>query len=120
MTSIVRAKKDTSHPYSGIVEQPPGRIERVALNLWDIELQLQLDLRIDGSLIFFELKMTGSRELVRANQFGSSEADGASPIPGWSQKLPAQAAERLLGHNLTRPFTTKCSLSSHFDLQTQA
>ena len=57
--------------------------------------------------------MTGSQELVRANQFGSSEADGASPIPGWSQKLPAQAAERLLGHNLTRPFTTKCSLSSH-------
>ena len=97
MTWIVRARKDTSHPYSGIVEQPPGRIERVALNLWDNELQLQLDLRIDGSLIFFELKMTGSRELVRANQFGSSEADGASPIPGWSQELPAQAAERFLG-----------------------
>ena len=91
----MRGRIDTSHQFSGIVEQPPGRIERVAPNLWDIDLQLQLDLRVDISLIFLRL-MTGSRELVRANQFGSSEADGASPIPGWSQKLSAQAAENFL------------------------
>ena len=52
MTWIVRARKDTSHQFSGIVEQPPGRIECVAPNLWDIDLKLQLELRVDGSLIF--------------------------------------------------------------------
>ena len=42
------ARIGTSHPFSGIVEQPPGRLERVAPNLWDIDFALLgLGLRIE-------------------------------------------------------------------------
>ena len=55
MTSIVRTRNGTSHPFSGIVEQLPGRLKRVAPNLWDIDfallgLELQIEMKIFSTI----------------------------------------------------------------------
>ena len=74
MTSIVRTRNGTPHPFSGIVEQLPGRLELVAPNLWDIDFALLgLELRIELK-IFLTIDDQACKCWSETNWFGCFKA----------------------------------------------